>query len=354
MPKVEWSGILFYNIQGSIQDVENMVVTPIDILLRDIGNATFTAYEFDEEVMEFIEKNDLYMAHHGHVHSHNTMSVFFSGTDTEELQDNCQTHNVYLSLIVNNFMDMSAKLAFLGKPTPSLFSCMDENGQPYDIEIAGPTHVMFTYDCDIELPQQEISVNKDFIDIFKRVVKDKEEKAKKAAAEAAAKAKSTPNQYSGYGQGGYRGDHGDFTKGHQPQLGFHVGGLADNFEVESDDDLSDYGSSEFDEFFQYCLKGGTGAEETEDLEDSLDQVTHSSIGEETVNMIMNNYAVYYENYFLNEGEVTDSEHFMKVLEEFVLACDVYEKDHPWLSVLRDGLNGIGNKFEALNLNRNEE
>lgn len=41
----------------------------------------------------------------GHIHSHNTMGVFFSGTDWGELEDNAPNHNYYLSLIVNNFMD---------------------------------------------------------------------------------------------------------------------------------------------------------------------------------------------------------------------------------------------------------
>jgi hypothetical protein len=54
------------------------------------------------------------------------MNVFFSGTDMGELNDNSPKHNIYLSLIVNNYLDMTAKLAFIGKPYS--YVCKDDKG----------------------------------------------------------------------------------------------------------------------------------------------------------------------------------------------------------------------------------
>ena len=109
--KEEWSGILFYKIEGSIQDIENFKIILEDILPLNKGTQAYTEYTFDERVIEHMEENEhLEECRMGHIHSHNTMGVFFSATDWSELEDNVVNHNYYLSLIVNNFMDFCAKL----------------------------------------------------------------------------------------------------------------------------------------------------------------------------------------------------------------------------------------------------
>src|SRR5690606_27372025 len=138
IPKVEWSGVLFYSVEGSIKDPENFVITLEDILPMDKGTSAYTEYTFDERIVEYMmadDKRDDWKM--GHIHSHNTMPVFFSGTDISELEDNCVNHNYYLSLIVNNFMDFTAKVAFLASLNEEVdipFKARDENGELYNIK----------------------------------------------------------------------------------------------------------------------------------------------------------------------------------------------------------------------------
>jgi len=110
-PHTEWSGILFYKL---IEDNLNFDIEVIDILLMDIGNSTTTSYEFNSDFVSFIEEQG-YIEEYlttifiGHVHSHNQMGSFFSGTDINELVENSENHKLYLSLIVNNRLEMVAK-----------------------------------------------------------------------------------------------------------------------------------------------------------------------------------------------------------------------------------------------------
>lgn len=72
--KVEWSGILFYKTEGSIQDPETYKIILEDILPLHKGTSTYTEYTFDERVIEYMEENEhLEECKMGHIHSHNTM-----------------------------------------------------------------------------------------------------------------------------------------------------------------------------------------------------------------------------------------------------------------------------------------
>jgi proteasome lid subunit RPN8/RPN11 len=94
------------------------------------GSKAFTEYDFSDKAlidyrMDNLESHDWKI---GHIHSHNTMRVFFSGTDMSELIDNSEFHNYYVSLIVNNFMETTAKVAFRGEPISSTYLCKNEDG----------------------------------------------------------------------------------------------------------------------------------------------------------------------------------------------------------------------------------
>jgi len=167
--KVEWSGILFYSIEGSIKDPANMVITLEDILPMHKGTSTFTEYSFDERVVEHMMDNEhLEDCKIGHIHSHNTMGVFFSGTDWSELEDNAPNHNIYLSLIVNNFMDFCAKVCFIAETEETKefnFQAKDENGGKYVYKTENfevKTKKLVTYDCAISSPKNDISVDDNF------------------------------------------------------------------------------------------------------------------------------------------------------------------------------------------------
>jgi len=116
-PTVEWSGTLYYKVIGDIND-ENFSVEVVDLFLQDIGTATYTEYEFSEEYAGFmaahpeLRGNDIY---EGHIHSHNNMATFFSGTDDGELIDSAVLRKNILSLIVNNAGVYTAALGTLAE-----------------------------------------------------------------------------------------------------------------------------------------------------------------------------------------------------------------------------------------------
>lgn len=170
IPKVEWSGVLFYSTTGSIKDPENLVCTLEDILPMHKGTAGYTEYSFDEKVANYVIDNEIFEKgwKMGHIHSHNSMGVFFSGTDWSELEDNAPNHNIYLSLIVNNWMDFCAKVCFIAEAQESQdfnFVSKDENGEKYihstkSYEIEDKQLV--SYDCDIDTPDNRITVEEEF------------------------------------------------------------------------------------------------------------------------------------------------------------------------------------------------
>lgn len=134
-----------------------------DIFLMDKGTSASTKFEWDEDIvgyrMDHPESMDWLI---GHIHSHNTMTVFFSPTDWAELNDNCTNHNYYLSIIVNNYMDIVGKIAFTGDP--SVFICQNEHGESYELVIEANcvNPFMFVYKCEFNMPRNNITVPREF------------------------------------------------------------------------------------------------------------------------------------------------------------------------------------------------
>lgn len=112
-----------------------------------MGSTGFTSYEFDtrytDYIMEDVSRAKLSI---GHVHSHNNMGTFFSGTDTNELKENSDKHNVYLSLIVNNRMDTSAKLCYRGE-IKTITTSKTPDGE--DISITSVEKLLLVHDCNV-------------------------------------------------------------------------------------------------------------------------------------------------------------------------------------------------------------
>ena len=111
-PTREWSGTIFFRqIEESPLQLE-----VIDFYLNDIGSSSFTEYEYDSEVVAygfskgyFGENSGIYM---GHVHSHNNMGVFYSGTDIQELRDSANRQTcAFLSIVTNNKSEFVAAIS---------------------------------------------------------------------------------------------------------------------------------------------------------------------------------------------------------------------------------------------------
>jgi proteasome lid subunit RPN8/RPN11 len=178
---VEWSGVLFYTIEGSIKEPASMKVEIKDILPMDKGTSTFTEYNLDNRFVDYMMDNpEAMMWKVGHIHSHNTMAVFFSNTDMEELHDNSPNYDFYLSLIVNNFMDFKAKIATVGHANipkiAAVYYANDENGEQYEID-KGDFFVdkkqLYIYDCDITSNVEQIEVDEIFSKKVAHIMKPK-------------------------------------------------------------------------------------------------------------------------------------------------------------------------------------
>ena len=119
-----------------------------DVFPMDIGNGVYTEYTFDANIMKAYDENpELMDCKIGHIHSHHSMATFFSGTDTDELRTNATNYNYYLSLIVNNKMEMTAKLAIPGTFTGRV-EYKDNEGNTYTVD-AEPENVIKVMNVDI-------------------------------------------------------------------------------------------------------------------------------------------------------------------------------------------------------------
>lgn len=109
LPTLEWSGTLFYKVEGSFED-KNLVLTAVDMLVQDIGSAAATEFTPSPDIAWYMAQHDLLDCQMGLIHSHNKMHTFFSGTDINTLSQEGADRNHFLSLIVNNAGSYTAKI----------------------------------------------------------------------------------------------------------------------------------------------------------------------------------------------------------------------------------------------------
>ena len=134
----------------------------------DKGSAGYTEYEFNEDFIAYLYKHpEKIEMNIGHIHSHNNMQTFFSGEDRSELETNCEKHNMYLSLIVNNKLEMTAKLVFVGSNEVNITAKRTYTNSQGELKVfntatSSNEKVMFEYDCNISTPFDCV-VDDDFI-----------------------------------------------------------------------------------------------------------------------------------------------------------------------------------------------
>lgn len=185
--EVEWSGILLYSTKGTIRQPKTFEITLEDIIPMDKGSKAYTEFEVrreypdgkvDDKMIDYFQTypdaldRNLKM---GLIHSHNSMSVYFSGTDKDELEENCGNHNFYLSVIVNNHGDICGKVAMqiTAKDSVSLtYKGLDENGEEFTFTKKDSNYErkeIVVFDCEFERPDL---IEKLFDDEFMKNVKD--------------------------------------------------------------------------------------------------------------------------------------------------------------------------------------
>jgi hypothetical protein len=90
------------------------------------------------------------------------MNSYFSGTDMDELIENSEFHNYYLSIVVNNRNEIVGKIGFRGEGVDNaIYECNTGNGSQYKLSAATNKTIQFVYDCDIEI-EDAINVGEDF------------------------------------------------------------------------------------------------------------------------------------------------------------------------------------------------
>lgn len=106
----EWSGVLFYSVEGSFE-ANNLVIKCEDILLMDEGSSGHTQFYESPEIAEFMMEKELYEGiYTGLIHSHGGMSAFFSGEDMGTIKKEGTDRNHYVSLVVSDEKNYVAKI----------------------------------------------------------------------------------------------------------------------------------------------------------------------------------------------------------------------------------------------------
>ncbi len=193
--KVEWSGILFYSTQGSLDNVDEYIITLETIYPMDKGSSGYTEFDISEDLIGFrMDNPETNKMNMGLIHSHNSMSAFFSGTDMDELNLTSRHHNAYLSIIVNNALDVVGKLGFVAKTNePVSYNYMGNAGQQHTIRIKNEKQVLFTYDCKIERPGE--IVDGEFITLVDKIIDSAAKKASEFRTRFPTNSQTNPMEY---------------------------------------------------------------------------------------------------------------------------------------------------------------
>lgn len=370
--KVEWSGVLFYTVEGSFRQSEKCKIIAKDILLMDRGTSIGTEFTWDEDIVEYRMNNpkslDWCM---GNVHSHNTMNVFFSGTDWAELNDNSPMHNIYLCLIVNNYMEMEAKIAFIGKH--KTFICKDELGKDYDLKLVEHSlkPIMFVINCDIQKKIEKIKVPLDFakrlgiLDAKKEKEKeDKEKKEKEVRTRTYEtyndnKDQNIKNKNSPIKNPMLLGDKDrgkspfpDYTPKSSRKANGVWDGITRDEEWGNTNESSEFVRdrkietiTEVEEFTAFVVRmGNTVADDT--LEEALIDIYNADINTASLaKSIGENYGAYFENFFSENKDKDRNEFFLHTLEGVIDELGEYEKQYIFIEDVVNILRAVGTKFE---------
>jgi len=291
----------------------------------------------------------------GHIHSHNTMGVFFSGTDMSELNDNSASHNFYLSLIVNNFMDFTAKVAFRGEIDCEIkdipYYAMNENGDKYVIEtkkLQFKKTKMYTYDCDIISPVDSFNVPKVFAEKVDKIINPPKKQFQQPQHNGWDYDKHV-KQYNKYEN---RGKQFELPWYKQPE--HIVNGKSvippdeedfnNSFNPQQDEDLP------LDIFIKTLFGFGETPKETEELENLLDDIVEMEINGLTLaQSILDVYVKAYEKCYPDLLENTEA--FIEISGSVIDTLEDMEEVYPVICPTIGAIKELISKFEDYELTR---
>jgi len=158
-PSKEWSGVLFYEVEGTLLDIKNLSIKPVSIYPLDLGSSTSTELTYNEEYIAYIMRNPQMLDYRtGILHSHNSMQSFFSGTDIEALAKKAGSFPGFLSLIVNNSGNYVAKLAVkVTEKRNGVVELKDYDFANKEYVFEDSCEYAKVYDCNIECQGYKVS-----------------------------------------------------------------------------------------------------------------------------------------------------------------------------------------------------
>jgi len=362
IPKEEWSGILLYQVIGTIKRPSKMKIILKDIIPMHKGTSAYTEYSFNEKKrdtsgyvdrhIDYTNENEEALEWHiGHIHSHNIMRVFFSGTDMDELDENSESHNMYLSLIVNNFMDFTAKVAFRAEthvPVNLPYVALDENGNEYLMEksqdIVTKTK-MYMYDCNIKSNVKKVTVDERFSKSVGEIIESAKPKTYTPPINNVPVKQSTGHVLST--QNIVKSSTVNKVKKvdvyNQPATFIKSSDIPFEKLEEMFPDTEDVDLIET--FCMALLCAGSIPDDKRDLVEVLEELSIFEDSIDTTDLaksVIDIYPAVYNNYF---EETSTNKEFISITDNVINLYEEYEEEYPFLSQTIMSLKFVLKKFE---------
>lgn len=156
---LEWSGWIFYNTVGSLEDPDTMCINITDFILLDIGSGAFTSIEPTGEQIAniYIDRPHLMGMQYGILHTHHSMNLFFSGTDTDTLLNCANQFDFLLSVIVNHKDHPIAKISQAGEiEALETFKYKFKGSQVYKEPVKVNKEVVLVWECNVVIENNDI------------------------------------------------------------------------------------------------------------------------------------------------------------------------------------------------------
>jgi hypothetical protein len=177
MSKQDTHGFVQINQSGLFNELhvpdKEILLLARAIFPRDIGSAGYTEFSYDmKKIFSMYDAwPDAEQMIRGMIHSHNNMGVFFSGTDNEQLRDGAASHTNFLSLIVNNKMEMVAEISTEGEVSKSM-NILPKTDIQFTSTEPVKERVTFSNKCDIVKPQESTDLPAWFMSAYDNVVQE--------------------------------------------------------------------------------------------------------------------------------------------------------------------------------------
>lgn len=313
-----------------------------------VGDTVSTEYNLDARFMDFLEEDfeERCTWSVGHIHSHHCMKTYFSGVDNEELWENSNSHNYYLSFITNNYLDFEAKVAFTSTAKKQIskvpYTALDEEGKPYQIEVSDfevDEKKVFVYDCEIFSDAPSIEVSETFLTQVKGIKEEAEKRAKVAP-------KFTPPVSR------------NLTQANPP---FGVSNLfppnfnpfEENLNIDVDTDTDNLYEKITIELVKKMYNIGNFALTDETVDDVLDFLVESNLSNvEIAQHVITNYAENYNTIYNEAGRISELESTLFVSNTYTI-IDFLEEYCPYYPEIKLSVKMLNNMLEKFITTQNE-